>query len=498
MGVGAEYEGDAELERQALDQAPLMIRTFDGTIRFWAEGMQRLYGYDAREAFGRVSHELLNTAFPQPLAEIQAEILDRGQWHGELVHRRRDSELVVVASQWSILPNGNNESPAVTEVNVRRNVARDGLGDEDRQRLISIIESSQDAIVGKTLDGIVTSWNRAAQDMFGYAAEDILGQPISLLFPPDRINEESEILERLRRGERIAAYEAVRRRRDGEEIIVSLSVSPIRNAAGQVVGASKIARDITQQKRTVERLEQVRAELLHVSRLSAMGQMAASLAHELNQPLTAVRNYLSAMRRMVGATRPDPERIGDIAARADAQAARAGEVIRHLRDFVTKGETAQVFDDINKVVEEVASLASVDLKQRGVTISLRLAPFLPLVRMDRVQIQQVVLNLLRNAAEAMAEMEPRELIVTTARRGDCNAVAVSVADTGPGIAPDIAARLFQPFVSSKKTGMGLGLSICRDIVEAHGGTLAAAANLPRGTTFSLLLPVTGSSQAERR
>ncbi len=482
---------DAGLARQALDLAPLMVRDLDGRVQIWSRGLQQLYGYTAAEASGQISHELLNTAFPQPLAEIEAELLEQGRWSGELVHRRRDNDLVVVASQWSLVRTEDGAPRAVTEVNT--DISKAKRGEEDNKRLAGIVENSQDAIIGKSLDGIITSWNKAAEEMFGYAAREILGRPITLLFPSDRIAEEALILDRLRQGERIDHYETVRRRKDGRDIHVSLSVSPIRNLAGEIVGASKIARDITEQKLTQARLEEVRSELLHVSRLSTMGQMAATLAHELNQPLAAVRSYLSALRRLVGAPSMDAARIGDIVTRADGQVARAAEVIKQLREFVAKGEAERRFEDLNEVVEEAAALALVEARQRGVEVSMRLGRDLPPAFVNRVQIQQVVLNLVRNAIEAMEDTEPQLLTVSTAQRGD--ALEMTVADNGPGIAPEIASRLFQPFISSKRTGMGMGLSICRDIVEAHGGRLAAASNTPRGTVFSVTLPLQDMGEA---
>jgi two-component system, LuxR family, sensor kinase FixL len=474
-------------EWQAFDLAPVAIRDLDGKIRLWTTGMQHLYGYSAAEAVGRVSHELLKTAFPQPLRDIETEMLDQGTWSGELVHRRRDNGIVVVASLWSLFRAADGTPHAVTEVN--SDLTKQKSAEAERLRLASIIESSEDAIIGKNLEGLVTSWNKAAEALFGFTAEEILGRPVAILFPLERVADEQLILERLRRGERVEHYDAVRLRKDGTEVHVSLSISPIRDLAGEIVGASKIARDITDQRRTQERLQETQAELRHVSRLSTMGKMASSLAHELNQPLTATRNYLAALRRLTAAPELDRERIGEIAARAEAQAARAGEVIRNLREFVGKGETNQRPEDLKRVVEEATALALIEAKHKGVTMVMQFDRSLPPVTIDRIQIQQVVVNLVRNAAEAMEGAEPRQLTVSTAWLTAAAAVEIAVADTGPGIAPEVAARLFQPFVTSKKSGMGLGLSICREIVEAHGGTLSARPNVPRGTVFTITLPV---------
>jgi two-component system sensor kinase FixL len=484
---------DIALETQALELAQVMIREIDGTIRLWTRGMEKLYGYTREEAVGQMSHRLLRTIFPRPRDEIEAELRSRGQWSGELVHRRRDGATVVVASHWTLYRDGGRPA-VVTEVN--SDITEQKRSESARLYLAAIVDSSGDAIISKTPDGIVRSWNKAAQAIFGYSAEEMIGQPITRLFPPERLREEDMIIERIMRGERVDHYETVRRRKDGTEIHVSLSVSPIRDAAGTVVGVSKIVRDITEQKLAQARLQDLQSELLHVSRLSTMGQMASTLAHELNQPLTAVTNYLSALRRMTAGPGPgaDPKRVEEILERTIEQATRAGQVIRRLREFVAKGETERGIESVNDMVENAVGLALVGARQQGISASMELGRGIPDVLVDRVQIQQVLINLVRNALEAMERSERRELRITTRYLHDTGQAEVTVADTGPGIAPEIASRLFQPFVSSKKTGMGLGLSICRDIVESHGGVLSVVAGEPNGTVFSMTLPVISEEQ----
>ena len=225
-----------------------------------------------------------------------------------------------------------------------------------------------------------------------------------------------------------------------------------------------------------------------------MGQMASTMAHELNQPLTAVMNYLEAGRQLLAGTAGAPERVGEVLEKAVAQAQRAGEVIRQLRQFVSKGETEHRIQSLNRLVEESLALALVGAKQRGVRASLELDPALPSVLVDPVQIQQVVLNLVRNAIEAMEAVDRRELVIGTRAILDQEMAEVIVADTGPGIAPELADRLFQPFVTTKPTGMGLGLSICREIVEAHRGRLTAAPGSSGGAVFRVTLPIARREQ----
>jgi two-component system, LuxR family, sensor kinase FixL len=478
--------------------------------------------------------------------------------------------------------------------------------------LAAIVDSSEDAIVSKTLNGIVTSWNKAAERIFGYTAAEMIGRPISVLAAPGHDDEMPRLLETIGRGERVALYETERRRKDGRIIQVALTVSPIRDEAGRIIGASKIARDITEANRTaallrsvfetvpdgmvvideqgavqsfngaaeqmfgyapeevlrrnvrmlmpspyhenhddylsrylatgerriiglgrvvtgrrkdgsvfplelsvgeaqlggrrlftgvvrdlterqqtLHRMHELQAELSHVSRLTEMGQMAAGLAHELNQPLTAATNYLEVAHRLLArGERDGAKRAAGVVDSAAAQVARATEIIRRLRDFVGKGESERRAEAVGQLIEEANALALLGARDHGVTVQLHIALDLPNVAVDKIQIQQVLVNLIRNAVEAMEQSERRELTIS-ATPGRDDAVEIAVADTGTGIATEIAERLFQPFITTKANGMGVGLSICRAIIEAHGGTLRAEGDPQGGTIFRFSLPVVG-------
>lgn len=482
-------------------------------------------------------------------------------------------------------------------------------------RLAAIVNSSEDAIIGKSLEGIVSDWNRGAQAIFGYSAEEMIGQSVSILLPPGRDNETREILDRVRCGERVEHFETTRRRKDGEIIDVAVTVSPVWDTEGRLVGASKVARDITGTKRasaalsereahlqsvlntvpdamividtagimqsfsataerlfgyraeeavgqnvkllmpqpyrdqhdgylsrymatgeahiigkgrvvvgqrkdgstfpmelsvgemrsgerrfftgfvrdlterqeTQQRLQELQAELIHMGRFTALGEMASTLAHELNQPLTAAANYLNGARRLLDGGRSEdlPMVRGAIESAAD-QALRAGQIIRRLREFVARGEADRQVEDLRKLIEEASALALVGAKETGVRVVFDFDDEARFVLADKVQIQQVLLNLMRNAIEAMQEVSNRELRISS-RLKDRDTVEVEVADTGSGIAPEVAAQLFQPFVTSKRTGMGVGLSISRTIMEAHGGRLWAEPNPGGGTVFRMTL-----------
>jgi two-component system sensor kinase FixL len=210
------------------------------------------------------------------------------------------------------------------------------------------------------------------------------------------------------------------------------------------------------------------------------------MAHELNQPLTAVVNYLEAARQLLASGR-SPERIGDLMGRAVTQAERAGGVIRRLRQFVAKGETERALEDVNTVVEEASTLALIGAAGKGIAVRRVFAADLPPVLIDKIQIHQVVTNLIRNSMDALGEVERREIVIYT-RRSAPDQVEISVTDSGPGLAPEVAARLFEPFVTTKPDGMGIGLSICRSIVDAHGGRLWESVPEGGGTAFHIVLP----------
>jgi two-component system, LuxR family, sensor kinase FixL len=354
----------------------------------------------------------------------------------------------------------------------------------------AVFDAAFDAIVVIDRSGAIRSVNRATERVFGYAAAELVGHNVKVLMPAPYAGEhDSYLANYLRTGDKKIigiGRDVFGRRKDGSIFPMSLAVGET-EVEGEIIFVG-ILHDLTEQRVAERRIQDLQAELLHTSRLSVMGQMASTMAHELNQPLTAVMNYLEAARHLLQNGPQSAERVGELMGRAVAQAERAGDVIRNLRQFVGKGETDRRAESLNKLVEEALSLALVGARQSGVRVSLDLDRALTPVLVDGVQIQQVVLNLVRNAVEAMEAVERRELTIATRAVAE-NIAEVRIIDSGPGIAAEIAGRLFQPFVSTKKTGMGLGLSICREIVEVHHGRLSAAPNPSGGTVFRLTLPM---------
>ncbi len=364
---------------------------------------------------------------------------------------------------------------------------RDALGRE--AHLQSILDTVPDAMIVIDERGIMQSFSAAAERLFGHTAASVLGSNVSMLMPSPYREAHDSYLERyLRTGERRIigiGRVVVGQRKDGSTFPMELAVGEMRSGNRRFF--TGFIRDLTERQKTEARLQELQSELVHISRLTAMGEMASTLTHELNQPLAAIANYLKGSRRLLESSADDRSAmLRDAIDKAADQALRAGQIIRHLRDFVARGESERRVESVNKLVEEAGALALVGVKDKGVRVRFQFDPAVDLVLADKVQVQQVLLNLIRNAVEAMESSPKRELIVSTAVAGQ-DMIAISVADTGSGIAPDAMSQLFQPFFTTKRQGMGVGLSISRTIVEDHGGTIEATPNPEGGTVFRFTL-----------
>ncbi len=487
-------------------------------------------------------------------------------------------------------------------------------------QLAAHVSSSDDAIVSKTLDGTITSWNAGATNILGYQADEMIGQPITRIIPPELHQEEKQILVRLHRGERIRHYETIRLAKDSRRVDISLTVSPLFNQSGKVVGASKVFRDITERKlaeqalretaarlrtltetavdgvilidargvvlmfnpaceklfgysadtvigenvkmlmpqpyrhehdryitnyhdtrdpkiigigreviglrkdgstfpmdlsvgearqdgesifvgiirdltsrkRTEAELEQARAELVRVARVTALGELTAAIAHEVNQPLTGLVSSGNACLRWLGGDVPNLKAARESVERMISAGSRAGEVIRRIRALVGKAPPLRDRLNINDAITEVIALIRGEIQRNRISLRTKLSTDVPLVLGDRIQLQQVILNLILNAVEAMSDVnpQPRELSVSSAKDGP-NGALVSVRDSGTGLDGTVLDRLFEAFYTTKAHGMGIGLAVSRTIIQAHGGRLWAAPNVPQGAIFQFTLPADG-------
>lgn len=469
-----------------------------GRVRSFNRACERLFGYEAAAVVG----QNVNMLMPSPYHEQHDSYLDHYRTTGEkriigsgrhVSGRRADGSVFPMYLSVGEIPsiNGNDRQfLGIIHDTSEQHAAEQELR-ETAERLRSILQLVPDAIIIIDERGLIETFGTAAERLFGWTAAEVHGKNVSMLMPsPYQARHDGYLKHYMETGERRIigiGRVVVGRRKDGSTFPMELSVGEMRPSGRRLF--TGFVRDLTEHQLAEKRLQTLQTELLHVSRLSAMGEMAAALAHELNQPLTAVINWTQAARRMLeqpGAAAG--QKALDFMEKSIGQANRAGQIIRRLRDFVSKGDTDHRLEDINKVVEEASALALVGAQEYSVRAIFELDAELPPVLIDKVQIQQVVINLVRNAVEALVAVAVRTVTISTALRTD-ETVEVRVADTGPGLAPEVLAHLFQPFVTTKERGMGVGLSISRSIIDNHGGRLLASENAGGGTIFSFTLPI---------
>lgn len=459
----------------------------------WSETTRSLFGIPRDEA---VSYELfLSLIEPRDRERTEREIARVTEFGGNF-----DVSFRVGASgagQWIRERGGVVRDEAGVARHVS-GIAFDINGEKQLEETLrtrenhlrSILDTVPDAMIVIDGHGIMQFFSSAAERQFGYAEQDAIGQNVSILMPePDRTRHDGYLARYLSSRERhiIGIGRIVTgKRRDGTTFPMHLSIGEMQSGGEPYF--TGFVRDLTEHQQTQARLQELQSELVHVSRLSAMGEMASALAHELNQPLAAISNYMKGSRRLLaGSADPNTAKIESAMDRAAEQALRAGQIIRRLRDFVARGESEKRVESLSKLIEEAGALGLSGAREQNVQLHFSLDPEFDLVLADRVQIQQVLVNLFRNALEAMAQSPRRELIVRNAGVPD-DMVEIEVSDTGSGFHEDVKPNMFQTFFTTKDTGMGVGLSISRSIVEAHGGRMSAESNAAGGATFRFTLP----------
>ena len=362
--------------------------------------------------------------------------------------------------------------------------------DTREAHLRSILDTVLDATIVSDQEGTIVSFNAAAERQFGYAEDEVVGQNLRMLMPQPYRKEHDGYLHRyLTTGEkRIIGVDrvVVGQRKDGSTFPMKLAVGEMRTGGRRFF--TGFVRDLTEREESAARLQEIQTELARLARLNEMGEMASTLAHELNQPLSAIANYVHGSARLLQDWEGEKaERLRDALREAGEQSIRAGQIIKHLREFVTKGETEKSPHNIRHLIEEAGALALVGSREKGVRTLFDFASGADQVMVDRIQIQQVLTNLMRNAVEAMKDSPRRELRVSI-EPSEEDDVTVVVEDSGPGISEEIADQLFKPFITTKPGGMGIGLSISKRIVEAHGGQMTVSRSQLGGASFSFTLP----------
>jgi two-component system sensor kinase FixL len=359
------------------------------------------------------------------------------------------------------------------------------------QELQALLDAAVDAVIVIDGRGHIETFNRAAELMFGFTAEDVLGCNVSMLMPePDRSAHDGYLARYQRTGEAHIigiGREVTAQRRDGSVFPVSLAVGRVASTdPPRFVG---FITDISTRVEAERTAAQAQARLTHVARLSTMGELAAGLAHEINQPLAAIATYAQACQRLIASGQAaDTEEIRDSLGQISRQALRAGEVLRRLRTFVANREVRREPIGCNQLLEDMLALARPDLRANDVNLTLEIEPNLPKVMADAVQLQQVLINLLRNAIDATAQCSPAQRSITLRATATREGVEISVHDRGPGVEPGALDSLFNPFFTTKAQGTGLGLAISRTIVQAHDGKLAYRPEPGGGACFYFTLP----------
>lgn len=481
-----------------IDGAPgyaIYMLDLAGNVTIWNQGAERLLGWREAEVMGRQ----VSLFYPP-------DAVAAGKPERDLVRAAEESRFI--EEDWRLRKDGSEFLASIaitalfTEEGRLRGFAKI-VSDITEQRaaedmikwreshLRSILSTVPDGMVVIDETGIVLSFSTAAEALFGYTEKEVIGRNVSMLMgSPDRERHDGYIRRYLETGEkRIIGKGRVvfALRKNGTSFPMELSIGEATDGMQRIF--TGFIRDLTERRQTEEKLQTLQSELIHVSRVSAMGTMASTLAHELNQPITAIANYVETIRDQLADPHPDPAAFPMMREALDEtakEALRAGHIVRRLRDFVARGEVEKTIEPLPDLINEASALGLMGAREKGIEPVFDLAPSTLRVLVDKVQIQQVLINLIRNACEAIGNGPERRLTIAT-RPDQPGFVRVTVSDTGAGIAPGIVGQLFSAFVSTKAKGMGLGLSICRTIVEANGGRIWMEPRAGGGTHFHFTL-----------
>jgi PAS domain S-box-containing protein len=452
----------------------LVCTDLDGLITYWNETAARIFGYSSAEMIGAPFSRIV----PEDARSIEFDVLREISAVPSLRYpaRRLNSQSLPLRVMATVAPVCDDSGSLIGAVHMEREIPATAAADDSQWRLAAIVESSDDAIVSKDLDGIVTSWNQAAYRLFGYTAEEIIGQPILKIIPPELQSEEDGILGKIRAGERIQHYETRRLTKSGELVEVALTISPIRDHHGNIIGASKIAREISGRKK-MER------QLVQSEKLAATGRMAATIAHEINNPLDSVMNLVYLARTSLA---PSSKALPYLLT-AEHELERVSHIARQtLGYYRDPGPPSEIH--LEHLFEEILRVYHSRLLAGNVAVDCAFTHHRQ-VRASRDELMQIFSNLLINAIDAMPD---GGLINIDTREIGGDGIEISVRDRGTGISRENLERVFEPFFSTKgQRGTGIGLWVARQLLEKRGGSihLQSSTEFPRnGTTVSVFLP----------
>ena len=491
-GVRASGDRLAALLDAAVD--PIVLIDAHGCIAGFNRAAEVVFGYSEAEVLGCNVSMLMPQPYQQEHDSYLARYLDTGSRRiigigREVVARRKDGSTFPIDLAVGEFINGTERGfvGILRDITLRKRQEAEIRRATEELRLI--FENSPTAVTITDVDGHVLDANRACEEILGRDATELKGlRHTDLIAEEDRGAVRDDFIRLRQTGDRFRR-EIRYRGNDGQVLYALLHAGVARDAGGNALLMICEIIDRSQVYEATREAEELRTRLAHVSRLGTLGEMVSGIAHEVNQPLTAIANYASAARRMVLAGTADVAELAAIHDKIAAQAERAGQVIRGLRSMTRRREAVRESLDCAALVVEAVRLVEFELRARGWRFALNLAPNLPKVLCDGVQIQQVLINLVRNAAEAMSEKASGDYIAVTAMAQGSAWVEIGVSDCGPGLGPEAQERLFEPFFSTKDQGMGLGLSICRSIMSAHGGELKYRSNQRGGAEFTMRLPV---------
>jgi two-component system, cell cycle sensor histidine kinase and response regulator CckA len=470
----------------------IVSKRLDGTVTSWNASAERMFGYPAEEMVGYSILKLIPPELHQEEYDIIARIA-AGEHvaHYETERVRKDGSRFPI--DLTISPVRNAKGVIVGASSIKRDISDRRHARTAIARLAAIVQSSDDAIVSKTLEGVVVTWNPAAERMYGYSAAEIIGRPIYMVIPEHLEEEEREILRRAAEGEQVAHYETIRRRKDGTLINIALSLSPMRDHDGRIIGVASIKRDITDSKRA-------EAGLRQAAKMEAIGALAGGLAHDFNNELHALSGFAHFIGRDRGLSAATRQDVLEIQKTIERMASLTRQLLAFARQQVLTPETL----DLNAALTDTQGMLR-RLVGSNMEMTFTLGPGPKWVRVDRSQLVQILLNLVINARDAMPgggrlvirtethEAAPGQVLDRALRPVEPGAYAeLVVADNGKGIAPEHLPHIFEPFYTTKEVGQGtgLGLATVDGIVSQSGGHIQVESTLGRGTTIHILLPLT--------